>query len=101
MPPDDRARLRHIVEYGATVSRFIDGRVRDDRTDEMLRLALARATEIIGEPRPNLPDVQRRYPAIPWAQLIGMRTGSFTPYSSIDTGILGELAARRVLHSFG
>lgn len=50
MPPDDRIRIRHMVEAAELASSFVAGRRREDLdSDPMLRLALTRAVEIVGE----------------------------------------------------
>jgi uncharacterized protein with HEPN domain len=47
MPPEDRVRCFTWQRAG---DRFVEGRSREDLdADEMLRLALARAIEIVGE----------------------------------------------------
>ena len=47
MSPDDRLRLRHMVEAIETAQSFIVGRKRADLdTDRMLLFALTRAVEI-------------------------------------------------------
>jgi hypothetical protein len=50
MRPDDRVRIRHMIEAAEAAQRFIANRQRADLdTDEMLLFALVRAAEIIGE----------------------------------------------------
>lgn len=50
MKPDDLVRVRHMVEAAESALRFIAGRQREDLDGhEMLRFALVRAVEIIGE----------------------------------------------------
>lgn len=50
MSPDDVIRLRHMAEAAESALRFCQGRTRADLdTDDMLRFALTRAVEIIGE----------------------------------------------------
>lgn len=50
MPPEDRIRIEHMIDAAGAVARFIAGRQRSDiDSDEMLRFALVRAVEIIGE----------------------------------------------------
>jgi uncharacterized protein with HEPN domain len=50
MRPDDDIRIRHIVEAAEAARSFVEGRRRDDLdTDVMLRFALVRAIEIVGE----------------------------------------------------
>ena len=50
MPPDDDARLRHLIEAAETAVSFARGRSRADLDgDQMLVLALTKLVEIVGE----------------------------------------------------
>ncbi len=50
MQPDDRIRIRHMIEAAETALGFVAGRERADLdSDTMLLFALVRAIEIIGE----------------------------------------------------
>ena len=50
MSPDDVIRLRHMADAAESALRFCQGRTRADLdTDDMLRFALTRAVEIVGE----------------------------------------------------
>ncbi len=50
MKPDDRVRLRHIVDALSAAMRFAEGRTREDLDrDEMLAFALLHAIQIVGE----------------------------------------------------
>ena len=50
MRADDVVRIRHMIEAAESVARFLAGRQREDLdNNEMLRFALTRAIEIIGE----------------------------------------------------
>ena len=52
MRPDDRVRIRHMIEAAEAAQRFIANRQRADLdTDEMLLFALVRAAEIIVAPQ--------------------------------------------------
>ena len=52
MKPDDRIRLRHIVDALNSTIRFTVGRRRGDLDeDEMLAFALVHALQIVGEAR--------------------------------------------------
>ena len=54
MSPDDRNRLRHIVDAIDSATAFASGRSREDLDrDQMLSFALVRAIEIIGEAEPD------------------------------------------------
>lgn len=70
MPPDDAVRLRHLREAAQTAGRFIEGRDRGDLDgDEMLRLALTKLVEIVGEAAKQVtPATQAKYPAVPWSR---------------------------------
>ena len=50
MRPDDRVRLKHIVDASAAALRFAEGRRREDLDkDDMLAFALIHAIQIVGE----------------------------------------------------
>lgn len=50
MRPEDRVRLRHMIDACATAVTFAVGRTRADLDrDRMLLFALVRAVEIVGE----------------------------------------------------
>jgi uncharacterized protein with HEPN domain len=52
MPPPDDVRLRHLVEAARKAIAFTEGRSRDDlENDELLRLAVTKLVEIVGEAR--------------------------------------------------
>ena len=75
MSPDDRWRIFHMIEASEQALAFVAGRVRADLdTDAMLRLALTRAVEVVGEAAAKVSEVGRtELPAVAWAQMIGMR----------------------------
>jgi uncharacterized protein with HEPN domain len=65
MSPDDVIRLRHMAEAAESAVRFVKGRARADvDTDDMLRFALTRAVEIIGEAA-NKVSIEARA-QVPW-----------------------------------
>ena len=50
MPPEDDVRLRHLRDAATGAARMVDGHSREDLDDdEMLRLALTKLVEIVGE----------------------------------------------------
>ena len=60
MSPDDGWRIAHMIEAGEQALTFIAGRRRADLdTDAMLRLALTRAVEIVGEAANQVSDAGR------------------------------------------
>jgi uncharacterized protein with HEPN domain len=59
------------------------------QADLRTQFATARAIEIIGEAARRVPDeVQARYPAIPWRQIIGMRNVLAHNYDGADPRII-------------
>ena len=64
---DDRVALCHMLDYARTAARMACDRTRNNLdTDEMLRLALTRAIEVIGEAAGRVSTVTReRHPKIP------------------------------------
>jgi uncharacterized protein with HEPN domain len=98
MPPEDIVRLRHMVEALETVQRLVAGRDRIDlNSDEMLRLALTRAIEIVGEAAGKVSEAtQAQAPDIPWPQLAGMRNRLIHAYFDVNLDIVWSTATRSV-----
>lgn len=92
MKPDDRWRLQHMADAADLAMGFIAGRSPEDlRTDAMLRLALTRAVEIVGEAAAQVSSEGRaELPALPWAQIVGMRNRLVHAYFDVDPAILWD-----------
>lgn len=90
MRPEDRIRLRHIVEAATKAIAYSAGKQRSDiDEDELLRLALTKLIEIVGEAAKHIgPDVRRRHPAVPWSGAARMRDRLIHHYFNIDHDIL-------------
>jgi uncharacterized protein with HEPN domain len=90
MSPDDRWRVSHMVEAAEQALVFVQGRQRADLDrDAMLRLAVTRAVEIVGEAAAQVSDAGRAdCPDVPWPQIVGMRNRLVHAYFDIDTDIL-------------
>jgi uncharacterized protein with HEPN domain len=89
---DDTIALRHMLDYARTGRRMVSGRARQDLdTDEMLRLALTRAIEVIGEAAARVSTAGRQnHPEIPWTQIMGARNRLIHGYDTISLDILWE-----------
>jgi uncharacterized protein with HEPN domain len=96
MPPPDNVRLRHLIESATTAIRFIDGRRRSDLDDdEMLRLALTKLVEIVGEAAKQVtPETRAAYPAVPWTAAARMRDRLVHHYFDIDLDVLWSTVTR-------
>lgn len=98
MRPEDRIRIEHMIDAAGSVARFVAGRQREDLdADEMMRFALVRAVEIIGEAASKIStETQGAHPEIPWQLIIGMRNRLVHAYFDIDSDILWVAATREV-----
>ncbi len=90
MPPDDDVRLRHLFESAETAIRFVEGRSRADLDhDEMLRLALTKLVEIVGEAAKQVTsETQAEYPDVAWSAAARMRDRLVHHYFDIDLDVL-------------
>lgn len=95
---EDRVRLQHMVEAAQSALEFIAGRKRADLdSDRMLRFALVRAIEIIGEAASKVSDdTQSALDGIPWKAIIGMRNRLVHAYFDIDLDILWVAASKEI-----
>lgn len=92
MSPDDRVRLKHMMDAAASAVRFTNGRTRDDLdVDELLTFGLTHAVMIIGEAAARIASSSRsELPEVPWSQIIGMRNRLVHAYFDVDRNILWE-----------
>lgn len=91
MPPlDDQVRLKHLREAAEKAIRFSTGKTRDDLgQDELLRLALTKLVEIVGEAAKQVSQPTRpQYPSVPWTAASRMRDHLIHHYFDIDLDIL-------------
>jgi uncharacterized protein with HEPN domain len=98
MRHEDRVRIEHMIGAAESVGRFIAGRERADLDeDEMLRFALTRAIEIIGEAASRVsPEAQTVVPGIPWKEVAGMRNRLVHAYFDLDLDVLWKTAREAV-----
>lgn len=84
MQPEDRVRIRHLVEAATTAATFVEGRQRRDlESDEMLRLALTKLVEIVGEAAKQVTAAGRaELPEFPGLPLRGHGIGWCTTTST-------------------
>jgi uncharacterized protein with HEPN domain len=87
-----------MIEAAESASRFIAGRTLSDlESDEMLRFALVRAVEIIGEAAARVSaETRSDAPAAPWADAILMRNRLIHVYFDIDHAILWKTVTEDV-----
>jgi len=90
MRPEDRVRVKHMVEAAGDAAQFILGRTRADLdTDRMLLFALIRCIEIIGEAARQITDETRNLNVdIPWNAIAGMRNRLIHAYFDVDAELV-------------
>lgn len=89
---DDSTHIRHMIEAAKKIRMFSESRTKADlEIEELFALGLVRLLEIIGEAATRVTDAtQKNNPAIPWAQVIGMRNRLIHGYDVIDLDILWQ-----------
>jgi uncharacterized protein with HEPN domain len=92
MRPDDQIRLRHLREAAATAIDFSKGKQRHDLDDdELLRLALTKLVEIVGEAAKSIsPEGRTAMPQVPWRAAARMRDRLVHQYFDINLNILWQ-----------
>jgi uncharacterized protein with HEPN domain len=90
MRAEDLIRVRHMIEAAESAMRFVTGRSRSDLDgDEMLRFALTRAIEILGEAASKVSmEGRAAIPEVPWADVVGMRNRLIHAYFDVNLDVL-------------
>ena len=96
---NDPTRLRHMLEWAQTSERLAACETRISLDENVfLRLALTRTLQVIGEAANNVTAESRRsYPAIPWADIIGMRHKLVHVYYAVDLNVVWTTVSEYVL----
>ncbi len=89
-PPEDVVRLAHLREAGEKALRYSQGASRKaSEEDEILRLALTKLVEIVGEAAKQVTEPTRRaHPSVPWSAAARMRDRLVHHYFDIDLDVL-------------
>lgn len=87
---DDYIRLQDMLTAARDARMFAAGKTESDLSrDKQLTLALLKCIEIIGEAAARVDENTRaKYPALPWADMIGMRNRFVHVYFDIDLSLL-------------
>lgn len=90
MSRDPRLYLDELIEAAENALRFAAGRGREEfQPGQLVFEAVVRQIEIIGEAATHLPEeIRAQAPAVPWANLIGMRNRLIHGYFAIDPDIV-------------
>jgi uncharacterized protein with HEPN domain len=90
MTRPDEVRVRHMMDAARKAIEFCRGLSRDDLdADEILRLALTKLVEIIGEAARQVGEETRsQYPLVPWSEATRMRDRLVHHYFDINLDVL-------------
>lgn len=89
----DIVRLKHILDECSQVEQFL---LSSDR-DALLEAALERKYIIIGEAcRAVSAELKKRYPLIPWADIIAMRNILVHEYYKVERATLWDVAEHKI-----
>ena len=94
----DQVRFTHMLDAAYQVSSFIEGRSRSDLdSEQMLGLAVTRLLEIIGEAAGHLsPELQAKYPDIPWREMSGLRNRLIHGYFDVDMDTVWSIVSEDI-----
>ncbi len=101
MENKDLVRLLHMLDSVEAILSFAKGKRRGSLDKDRLFLsAVLRELEIIGEAAGRISvKTKRRFPQIPWKELIGMRNRLIHAYFDVDHDIIWK-TIREYLPSF-
>jgi len=92
MNNSDIIKLQHMLDAARYAKLFVKGSTRANLNDDvMLRFALTKAIEIIGEAAANISkDTRDQLPHFEWGKIVGMRNRLVHVYFDIDLDILWD-----------
>lgn len=87
---DERTAIRHMIDHAREAVDLTAGKTLDQiKADRVLRLALARLFEIIGEAANRVSrETRALHPGISWADAIAMRNRLIHGYDSVDLDVV-------------
>jgi len=90
----DRQRLEDILESLDSLPRIIGRRTEAEfLSDESTRYAVAQRLTVVGEAAARLsPDLKQRFPAVPWADIVGFRNMVVHEYFGIHWPLVWQTA---------
>jgi uncharacterized protein with HEPN domain len=101
MENKDLARLKHMLDSVQAILTFAKGKQRTalDK-DRLFQSAVLRELEIIGEAASRISEkTKKKFPLIPWKELIGLRNRLIHAYFDVDHDIVWK-TIREYLPSF-
>lgn len=92
MQPEDRVRLRHMLDAANDAVAFAKGQSRRSLdANRMLTLSIVKCIEIVGEAANHVSqESQKACPDIPWDDVISMRHRLIHGYYDVDPDIVWD-----------
>ncbi len=96
--PDDRVRLRHMLDAALEIQQYVQSATRRDLDrDPKLVHSLVHLFEIIGEAANQVSDELRdSVAAIPWFIIVGMRNRLIHAYFDIDLEVVWSTSTQDI-----
>lgn len=94
----DKARLLHILEAINYIETFVEGKVKDDLySDAMLRFAIERQLEIVGEAANHISEKTKLdNPEIEWRRITAFRNFIVHEYFGVDLELVWDIVANKI-----
>lgn len=101
MENKDLVRLKHMLDSAKAILSFAKGKRRASLDkDRLLLSAVLRELEVIGEAANRISEkTKKRFPDLPWKELVGMRNRLIHAYFDVDHDIIWK-TVREYLPSF-
>lgn len=98
MPIPDRARLLHILEAIDYINQFLIGKTKQDLYDDaLLRFAVERQLEVIGEAANHLSDaLKTQYSTVEWRKITAFRNFIIHEYFGIDLELVWSITQTNI-----
>ncbi len=100
MRPEDRdkAYLWDMLDAALAIDEFVGGKtIEDYRTNRMLRAAVERQVEIIGEAARRISESTRHaHPEVPWRGIVGQRNVLAHEYDAVLDEAIWSIASKRI-----
>jgi uncharacterized protein with HEPN domain len=93
MKKNDWVYIAHMLEMSQKAIQLTNGKSRFDYDqEEVLRLALTRIIQVIGEAAQRVSnEIQKEYSEIPWHEIVGMRHRIVHDYLNVDEDVIWEV----------
>ena len=87
-----------MLESTAKIESYVQGLSHDDFfKDSKTQDAVVRNLEIIGEAARRIPEeIRKRYPGIPWSQIVGLRNRLAHGYFVVDMEVVWQIAVNEL-----